>query len=935
MVTLLWLLLNAALVLPARATVTLATASLAEGPLAGSDSVTIAADAPWTATASSWLHLSAANQSGTYSTNVVFTFDANPGPTRAATLNIGGQVLTVTQAGSSYVRATANFHLNSDNSYAHGLALDNAGNLFFTGASATQLKKWSITNNTVSVLVETNQNFYNIFALTADVYGNVYFNAIDVIYRWTASDQIVVQTFYDSPPSRLVEPGGLSMDAAGTSLYISNTGNNQVDYFTGNNILGLCSLNQPEGISMDLNGNIYIAASQDHALEVYSPVTGGLTTLNSALYVPQGVAVDNGGNVLIADQSTTLKEWSAVTKSVVTAISGLGLLNDVVVDKTRDLFWVDDSGNVGARPYAFVDPTPMTVGAVPGLDYLSPLVPSTVNLLPPFNPGTLDSWLHPFATNGTIGFTYSANTGSAPRTGHINVLGVQIAITQTGSTFALSTTNRVEGPSAGLDSVVLAVSTPVGAWSASSGAGWLHVSGANQNGAGSTNIVFSYDANPGLTRVGTLTIAGKTVTVTQAGSTYTQASALLTLATGLVQPTGVAVDTMGNLYVSDASNKTIVEWIATNNTTVTVISSGLSQPGPLALDGAGRLYIGDVDSFGNGYLDKWNPTNNSFSLLATLLAAPGGIAVDGAQNVYISVNNNTIVTNVPGTGTVYRLLPTTSLYQIESPHGLGLDAAGNLYIANTGEPAIRKYQLSPLDLLTITAAGLSQPQGLAVDVAGNIYFTDAGDQKVKVWNVASNQLSTLYSLANQPRCVAVDPYGNVYLAAGNSVAELPYIFVDASSVTMPPGGAGLTAKRILTAGPSSPPFIITSDQSWLYVAGPNDGFVLMTAPANNTGSNRVAHVNLLNQTITVTQGALITVTPPVLTDCTLSSSNTLQFQFTNNQTTAFTVLTATNLSLPLSNWASLGAPVNISPGVFQFTTPVTNGPMRFYRVSSP
>jgi hypothetical protein len=180
--------------------------------------------------------------------------------------------------------------------------------------------------------------------------------------------------------------------------------------------------------------------------------------------------------------------------------------------------------------------------------------------------------------------------------------------------------------------------------------------------------------------------------------------------------------------------------------------------------------------------------------------------------------------------------------------------------------------------------------------------------------------------------VAVDPYGNVYLAAGNSVAELPYIFVDASSVAMPPGGAGLSAKRILSAGPTAP-FIPTSDQPWLYVAGPNDGFVLISAPANNTGSNRVAHVNLLNQTITVTQNFLIT--PPVLTDWTLSSSNTLQFKFTNNQTTAFTVLTATNLSLPLSNWTSLGAPVNIAPGIFQFTTPVTNGPMRFYRVSSP
>ena len=63
--------------------------------------------ATWTATANdSWLHLSAANQSGAGSANVIFTFDANPGATRTGTLTIAGQTLTVTQAGSTYVAVT-------------------------------------------------------------------------------------------------------------------------------------------------------------------------------------------------------------------------------------------------------------------------------------------------------------------------------------------------------------------------------------------------------------------------------------------------------------------------------------------------------------------------------------------------------------------------------------------------------------------------------------------------------------------------------------------------------------------------------------------------------------------------------------------------------------------------------------------------------------
>ena len=76
----------------------------------------------------------------------------------------------------------------------------------------------------------------------------------------------------------------------------------------------------------------------------------------------------------------------------------------------------------------------------------------------------------------------------------------------------MGTTNLVEGCSAGSDTVVLAVN---GTWTATANAPWLHLSTVNQSGTGSTNVVFDFDANPGATRVGTLTIAGQTLTVTQ------------------------------------------------------------------------------------------------------------------------------------------------------------------------------------------------------------------------------------------------------------------------------------------------------------------------------------------------------------------------------------------------------------------------------------
>ena len=117
---------------------------------------------------------------------------------------------------------------------------------------------------------------------------------------------------------------------------------------------------------------------------------------------------------------------------------------------------------------------------------------------------------------------------------------------------SLGTTNLLEEPTAGSDSVVLAANS---AWIATANDSWLHLSAANQSGTGSGNVIFTFDANPGATRTGTLTIAGQSVGVTQAGTNYvaiTNATALV--ASGLYYPDGIAVDAAGNVYIAALSS---------------------------------------------------------------------------------------------------------------------------------------------------------------------------------------------------------------------------------------------------------------------------------------------------------------------------------------------------------------------------------------------
>ena len=152
----------------------------------------------------------------------------------------------------------------------------------------------------------------------------------------------------------------------------------------------------------------------------------------------------------------------------------------------------------------------------------------------------------------------------------------------------LGMTSVVEGFSTGSDSVLVNTNGP---WSAvpSPDAFWLHTSSV---GNGSGLATFSFDPNPFNTRVGTLAIAGQTLTVTQTGSDYIPANPLTTLAaTGLNTPSGVAVDDSGNVYIADTANNAVEKWTRRPGRSPPWSLRDSSAPGGVAVDSlAQRLH---------------------------------------------------------------------------------------------------------------------------------------------------------------------------------------------------------------------------------------------------------------------------------------------------------------------------------------------------------
>ena len=110
------------------------------------------------------------------------------------------------------------------------------------------------------------------------------------------------------------------------------------------------------------------------------------------------------------------------------------------------------------------------------------------------------------------------------------------------------TTALLEGPASGTDSDIVVAP---GAWSATSNASWLHTTAS---GAGYGLAAFTFDADSGAPRSGALTIAGQTLTVTQAGNTYVAANPVTLFASGLYGPAGMAVDAEGNVYIADTDH---------------------------------------------------------------------------------------------------------------------------------------------------------------------------------------------------------------------------------------------------------------------------------------------------------------------------------------------------------------------------------------------
>ena len=240
-------------------------------------------------------------------------------------------------------------------------------------------------------------------------------------------------------------------------------------------------------------------------------------------------------------------------------------------------------------------------------------------------------------------------------------------------------------------------------------------------------------------------------------------------------PEGVAVDAVGNVFIADTENHQVRRVDTTTGLISTIAGTGTSgyngdggiatsaklfSPIGVAVDAAGNVFIGDANNYRVRRVDAtsglistiagtgvFGYSGDGGAATSAQLSFPEGVAVDGGGNVFIADWYNQRVRRVDATSGLISTIAGTGAFgysgdggagtsaQLNSPAGVAVDAAGNVFIADSGNSRVRRVDATTGLISTIAGTGasaqLNGPIGVAVDAAGNVFIADSGNHRVR------------------------------------------------------------------------------------------------------------------------------------------------------------------------------------------------------------
>jgi len=186
-------------------------------------------------------------------------------------------------------------------------------------------------------------------------------------------------------------------------------------------------------------------------------------------------------------------------------------------------------------------------------------------------------------------------------------------------------------------------------------------------------------------------------------------------------PNGIALDSAGNIYVSDTGNNVVKKYPFNDIISPpTVFASGFNTPQGITVDPAGNVYVADVS---NNVVKKFNSSGNYLGNVGSGFSTPRDVAIDLGGNIYVADTNNKRIRKISTTGDI-----TTVASGFDWPQSVAVDSSGNLYVA---EPTTNTAYRITNGIKTVIGSGFNTPYGIEVDSVGNVYVTDTGNNQIK------------------------------------------------------------------------------------------------------------------------------------------------------------------------------------------------------------
>jgi trimeric autotransporter adhesin len=558
-------------------------------------------------------------------------------------------------------------------------------------------------------------------------------------------------------------PYGVAVDTRG-AVYVADLGNNRVrrialdgtiSTVAGNGSAAstgdggpatAASLDSPRNLAVDAAGNLYISEFNGHRVRKVD-IAGNISTIagtgiagfsgdngppaQAQLAYPAGLAFDSGGALYICDsQNNRVRRIMAGTIATVVGAGSTSLMTPVAVAVG------------GAATIYVADYNPM------------------VHVL------TSSSVWSVFAGLSTAGFSGDGGPAGIAQLTQPH----DLAIDASGNIYIADGVRLRKVNSSGTIQTVAGDGylNAVGDFGTATAAILYQPSGVSLDAQ--NNL---YIADTGTQRIRQVTPLGSITTVAGNGTASQSADQISSVQATLNYPMGVTVNPSGNLLIADTQNERIRE-----------VSAGIIQ----TVVGTGVAALGAVNQ-----LATQTPVNSPRN---TCLGQAGALYVaDTGNHRILSLSKNAITSVAAGNGASGFAGDGSQawLAELNQPTACALDSSGNLYIADTGNNRIRKVNTAGIistvagtgavgsagDLGPATAALLNGPRGVGVDANGNLFIADTGNNRIRevtpdgiIYTIAGQNIAGFAgdggpasaAQFNGPSGLLLDGSGNLYVA---------------------------------------------------------------------------------------------------------------------------------------------------------------------------